>query len=223
MSRTAFLLALGLMLAASTALAQQQKVRKPVPKPSLQGWLVLPIPIANDIFQDVTDAVGQLDFKFQVPVVKQGWGLGVGAKGSLFDLRENALAPANIAGDVRRWTFYGQVQYEHYTGPITYYQFAAQMGNSNYSWTCANCAGPKTQKDLFWGANVSYFVHASDNLAFGLLLGYEHDGARMTPDLLCLDSYPGRSDTGPSAPYQYITIGLGFSTRFTRTQEGPNW
>lgn len=223
MSRTYFVLTLGLLLAAATAQGQEKKVRKPEPKPSLQGFLVLPVPVVNNMFKEVTDAVGQLDFKFQVPVVKQGLGLGVGAKGSLFDLRENALAPANIAGDVRRWTFYGQLQYEHYTGPITYYQFAAQMGSSKYTWNSANCAEPRTQQGLFWGANVSYFVHASDNLAFGLLLGYEHDESRMTPDLLCLDSYPGRTDKGPSEPYQYITIGLGFSTRFTKSQEGPNW
>ena len=223
MRRTPLLLTLGLLLATTTAHAQEKKVRKPEPKPSLQGWLVLPVPIGNEIYQQVTDAVGQLDFKFQVPVLKQGLGLGVGAKGSLFDLRENALAPASIAGDVRRWAFYGQVEYEHDTGPITYYQFAAQMGSSKYTWNSANCTEPNTQQGLFWGANVSYFVHASDNLAFGLLLGYEHDASRMTPDLLCLESYPGRTDKGPSAPYQFTTIGLGFSTRFAKTQEGPNW
>jgi hypothetical protein len=97
------------------------------------------------------------------------------------------------------------------------------MGTSKYTWSCATCEAETRQQGLFWGLNASYYLHASDNLAFGLLLGYEHDGTRLEPSQLCLESYPGRTDNGPSAPYQFLTVGLGFSTRFTKSQEGPGW
>lgn len=212
-----------LLLCCGLTLAQEKKARLPEVKPNLHGWLILPVPVGVPIFNDITESVGQLDLRFQVPLSKKGYGLGVGVKGSLFDMRENALAPTNIAGTVNRWTYFGQAQYERYTGPITYYQLSALMGVSKYTWDVATCPEPTRQSGFFWGANASYHVHASDNLAFGLLLGYEHDASRLSPDVICLETYPGRTDNGPSDPYQFFTIGLGFSTRFIKSAEGPGW
>jgi len=223
MNRSTLALCLSLLLAHGRVHAQEKKARLPEVKPNLHGWLILPLPTGVPIFNDVTESVGQLDLRFQVPFSKKGWGAGAGTKGSLFSMRENALAPANIAGTVNRWTFYGQLQYERYTGPVTYYQFSAQMGTSKYTWDCASCPEPTKQEGLFRGVNDSNYVHATDNLAFGLLLGYERDDARLTPQQLCLDSYPGRTDKGPSAQYQFITVGLGFTTRFGKSPEGPGW
>ncbi|MBL8003371.1 MAG: hypothetical protein JNL05_15565 [Flavobacteriales bacterium] len=207
----------------TSGMAQESK-RLPEVKPNLHGWLLLPIPVGVPIFNDVTETVGQLDLRFQMPLSKKGYGLGAGVKASLFDLEENSLAPENIAGDVERWTFYGQAQYERYTGPRTYYQLAAQFGTSQYTWSCATCAEPTRQQGFFWGLNASYYLHATDNLAFGVMVGYEQDAARMTPQQLCLDGYPGRTDNGPSAHYGYLTAGLGFSTRFMRSPDaGPGW
>lgn len=221
--RSLILLGMAILVGTGPVLAQQKPPRKPTVKPNLHGWLNLPIPVGVPLFNDVTRSVGQLDLHFQYPVMKNGLGLGVGAKGSLFNMKENALAPANIAGDATRWTYYGQVQYEHYTGPVTYYQFSGLLGASKYTWDVATCEETTKQQGFFWGVNASYFVHASDNLAFGLILGYEHDASRMTPSTFCMESYPGISDTGPSEPYQFITVGLGFSTRFTKSPEGPSW
>ncbi len=203
--------------------AQEKKERLPVVKPNLHGWLLLPVPVGVPMLTKVSESVGQLDLRMQVPLMKNGLGAGAGVKASLFDLKENALAPENIAGSVQRWTFYGQVQYERYTGPITYYQLSALVGTSKYTWDCATCAEPTRQQGLFLGANASYYVHASDNLAFGLLVGYERDQARLTPQQLCLEYYPGQTDNGPSDPYQFITVGLGFSTRFMKSKDGPGW
>jgi len=212
-----------LVVQCSTMAAQPKKERMPEVKPNLHGWLLLPVPIGVPIFNDVTETVGQLDLRFQMPVSRKGYGLGAGVKASLFDLDENSLAPENIAGDVQRWTFYGQLQMERYTGPNTYYQLAGQAGTSQYTWSCATCAEPTRQQGFFWGLNASYYVHATDNLAFGVMLGYERDAARLTPAQLCLERYPGRTDNGPSDPYQFLTVGLGFSTRFMRSEEGPGW
>lgn len=216
-------IAIAWLMLLGAAPAQEKPGRLPQPRPSLQGWLLLPLPVSDPIFNDITESVGVLDLRFQYPFALKGMGLGVGVKGGVFALQENALAPENIAGEVQRWTFYGQAQFERYAGPRSYYQLAAQVGSSQYTWDCASCDEPTRQSGLFVGGHAGFFLHATDDLAFGLLLGYERDNARLTPGQLCLDGYPGRTDTGPGAPYQYLTVGLGFSTRFIRSEEGPGW
>ena len=69
--------------------------------------------------------------------------------------------------------------------------------------------------------NTGYYVHATDNLAFGLTLGYSMDATRFNADDLGLAGFPGRKETEEAGYLNQLVIGLGFSTRFRRADDGP--
>lgn len=204
-----------LLLIAAPLFAQRPSVT-----PTFKGTLVLPVPVGHALFNDLAESIGQLDGCVQAPLYK-GLGLGAGFSSSWFGLKERALAPTIIRGDVIRATYYGKVQYEHYTGPVTYYEFSGKFGGSTVSWKTENCPEVKKQSTFHWGLYAGYYLHATELLSFGLTLGYEADASDLTPDLLCQERFSGRNFTVAEDPYRFLTVGLGFSTRFGRAQDLP--
>ena len=197
-------------------LAAQQRV--PEPKATAKGTLVLPVPTSPDLFGDITETIGQFDMAVQLPVFK-GLGVGIGGQGSFFTLNNRTLGA--IHGDAIRWCYYGKVQYERYTGPRTYYELSARAGQTILDWNASTCAEVQRQYAFHWGAQAAYYLHASDNLAFGLMLGYASDQLDLYPELLCVETWPGRAEIAPIGPLRFLSVGLGFSTRFTRAPDIP--
>lgn len=189
-------------------------------KPTAQGFLMLPIMLHNPIFKSLTEVLGQVDASFQAPVAK-GLGLGVGVNVTWYDLEENGLPQVPASGDVSRLLFYGKINYTKYTGPRTFYELNAKLGQGTWTWNCRTCLANGKQPGFHWGVNAAYFVHATDNLAFGLTAGYEADATSFGPQVIGLDKWPGRTDTG--GPYRFISFGLGFSTRFQRSKSENMW
>jgi hypothetical protein len=196
--------------------AQGRSSRSDYPSPALSvlGTLLLPTVGGDQVYKDITEPVGQADGCVQVPIFR-GLGIGGGFRYMFIDLAAAALSPEVLRGGIRRNTFYGQVQYERYVGPSSFLWFAGRVGYSEYSFesqlTCND--GPRAIGGLFFSPTAGIYLHAAENLAFGFTLGYEREVAEMKPDLLCLASYPGRSTTKASAPFQYYTVGMGFSAR----------
>lgn len=173
--------------------------------------------LGNPIFDNLTDALGQVDGVFQLPVYK-GLGIGVGVNATWYELNDNGLSPELTEGDVNRLLFYGKLTWAHYTGSRTFIELNAKLGQSTWNWNCRTCSGNAKQPGFHWGVNAAYFVHASDNLAFGLSLGYQQDATSFSPEVIGLERFPGRTDTG--APYRFLTVGLGFSTSFQKADDG---
>lgn len=188
--------------------------RLPDIKPTAQGFIFLPMALGNPVFNDLTAVLGQLDGSFQLPVYK-GLGVGAGVNASFFELNDHALSPQVTEGSLSRWLYYGKLNWSAYTGPRTFYELSAKLGQSIWDWDCSTCASNEKQVAFHWGLSAAYFVHATDNLAFGLSLGYEADGSSFGPEVVGLDHFPGRTDTGAS--YHFLTIGLGFSTGFAKS------
>ncbi|MEO8734036.1 MAG: hypothetical protein ABI373_06880, partial [Flavobacteriales bacterium] len=186
-------------------------------KPTVQGFVFLPLALSNPIFNDLTGVLGQVDGSFQLPVYK-GLGVGVGIDASFYQLNEHGLAVGETPGSVSRLLYYGKVNWTAYTGPQTFYELSAKFGQSTWNWDCTTCTSNEKQPGFHWGLNATYFVHATDNLAFGLSLGYEADGTSFGPEVIGLENFPGRTDTG--GPYHFITVGLGFSTAFAKSDAG---
>lgn len=209
------MMALGL----ATPAGAQQRDRLPDISPTVKGTLVLPAPLANPLFNSVTETLGQIDAVFQVPLAK-GWGVGVGGKMTWFGVKERALAPIVTSGDIRKATFFGKAQYEQYTSERTFYEFSVRAGLSDYTFSCPTCMEDSRRSVFHWGFGVGYYVHATDNLAFGLTLGYERDATRFSTMDLGLDMFPGRTQTVENTEFQNILIGLGFSTRLRKSVEG---
>ena len=68
---------------------------------TVKGDLILPVPLANPLFEAVTESVGQLDGQIQFPLY-EGLGLGLGGKMTWFQINERALAPLVTTGEIRR-------------------------------------------------------------------------------------------------------------------------
>ncbi len=205
----------GALFAVSCAAAQ----KVPEVKPTFKFTLVLPVTTGPEVFGDITETIGQLDLGVNLPLFK-GLGIGVGGKGTYFTLDERGLASV-VSGDVTKFGWYGKLQYEQYTAERNYYEFSAKVGQSYLTWNASTCEEDIQQTALNWSLAFSYYIHATENLAFGLLMGFESDQSEVYPQLLCLDSYPGRTERDPVGPLQFLSFGLGFSTLFSRAPDRP--
>jgi hypothetical protein len=211
----------GLILLLAVLIAQATQAQKlPEPKLSAQGWLVLPVALKNPVFDALTEVQGQLDGSLQLPVWK-GLGFGAGVKVNFFGLEERALSRTLTQGDASRFVYYGKLQYERYLGGKAYVELYTKLGMAQWKWNCRTCASNERQSGFHWGSGAALFVHASDNLAFGVTLGYEADAASFGPNVIGLNEFPGRTDTG--GPYRFLTVGLGFSTRFLPSKGEDMW
>ncbi len=203
-----------LLLAIGTFAMGQGRV--PDHKPTVQGTLALPSSLGNKVFAVLTSPLGMFELSVQVPIWK-GLGIGAGAKTMGWELKKNAFSQLSTQGDASRWSWYAKAQYAHYTSPVTFYEINARVGSSTWKWDCSTCPEDVRQQSLHWSSGVGYYVHASKNLAFGLTLGYETDASTFTPDVLCLENFPGYEQR--SGPYDFFVLGLGFSTRFEKSEE----
>jgi len=203
--------------------AQKKKERLPDVSSTIKGNLILPVPLGNPLFESSTESVGQLDGCFQIPLAK-GLGIGVGGKMTWFTINERALAPFVSSGEIRRSAFYGKMQLERYTGPRTFYELSARVGAATYAFDCSTCNDASRRTVLHWGIGTGYYIHATDNLSFGLTLGYERDATTFAAQDLGLENFPGRPELQEKRQFQYLVIGMGFSTRLRRSPEsGPGW
>ena len=199
-----------------TVLRGWSQGRVPDQKPTLQGILVLPAQMGNKIFGRLTAPLGEFDVSLQFPLWK-GFGLGLGGSAMGWELKKHTFSQLDTQGDAGRLTYYVKAQYARYTGRNAFYEINVKGGNSRWKWDCATCEEDIIQHGLHWSSTIGYFVHASDNLAFGVTAGYEADALRFTPDVLCLEDFPGYLET--SGPYNFFIVGLGFSTRFEKSKE----
>jgi hypothetical protein len=194
-------------------------------KPTAQGMLILPLQLNNPLFDRLTVPLGEVDLSLQIPIVK-GFGLGAGAKGQWWEMRERAFSLLATNGSAHRLTWYGKVQFQRYVSEKVFYEFNAKVGYSAWRWDNVDtvCAEVIKQDALHYAFAAGMFVHASDNLAFGVTLGYERDMADFSPAVVCAESFPGFTSTG--APYRFLTVGLGFSTTFQKSKDdgwGNSW
>ncbi len=196
--------------------AAQKKGDLPDVSTTFKGDLVLPVSFKNSIFNSATETIGQLGGDLQFPLYN-GLGVGVGGNFTWWGFKERALAPAVTEGEVRRLVLFGKVQYERYTGERTFYELNLRAGTSTYTYDCPTCIGAETP-GFYWALAAGYYVHATDNLAFGLTVGYDRQSTRFDASDLGLTGFPGRKETSEARQYQNLVFGLGFSTRLRRSE-----
>jgi hypothetical protein len=198
--------------------AQEKGGKLPDVSSTVKGTLALPVPLGNPLFADITESVGLLDAVIQFPVWK-GLSLGAGGRMSWFGIEERALAPLVTTGEVRRLAFYGKAAYERYIGPATFYELSGRAGLSSYAFDCPTCPDKPFNNLFHWGLGLGLYLHATDNLAFGLTVGYETDAHTFRSDDLGLESFPGRHEKVEARNFGAFVFGMGFSTRLRRAQD----
>jgi hypothetical protein len=206
-------------------LAQQTKGLPDVSS-TFRGILALPVPLGNPLYGDVAETVGRLGATVQFPLVSKksrAFGLGAGFDVTWAGINERALAPEVTSGDIRRTALYGRVLYESYTSKSTFYELSLKVGSGTYAYACSTC-GDSQESGLLWGLGFGYFIHASENLAFGLTMGYERVGVRLDASDMGLETFPGRSELSEARDYQDLVFGLIFSTRLRKAPDaGRGW
>ncbi len=207
------------LLMAPIALSAQSKKGLPDVSSTFKGDLAMPVPLNNPLFNSITETIGQLGGDIQFPLYK-GLGIGVGGNFTWFSIKARALAPFVTSGEIRRGVGFGKIQYEQYTGPRTFYELNMRLGMASYTYDCATCPSDDVTA-FYWALGVGYYVHASDNLAFGLTIGYDTQGTRLHASDLGLEGFPGRKETEEARNYQNLVFGLGFSTRLRRADDDP--
>jgi hypothetical protein len=214
--------AFGLVLLLSPVMVLGQGGSGPLPDVSatVKGTLVLPIPVGNPLFGGYTETIGQVDGVFQAPLLGR-WGMGVGGNMTWFAVSERALAPVIIGGSVQRITGFAKLQYEEYTTRQTFIELSLRAGFSHVMFECATCSDQRDRTVPHLAAGFGYYLHASDNLAFGLTMGYGRDITRFSAADLGLEGFPGRREKEERRDMQQLTFGLGFSTRLRRSDDGP--
>ncbi len=214
--------ALVLCLAFHAATHAQDRDRLPDVSATIKGELALPVPVGNPLFTSITESIGQLGAVYQHPIHK-GLGLGVGGGMSWFGLEERALAPIVTTGEIRRGRAFGKVSYEHYTTARSFYELSLRAGLSFFRFDCPTCP-PDPVQAFHWGIGTAYYLHATDNLAFGLMLGYEQDVRRFAANDLGLEGFPGRREVEEAGNSQFLIVGLSFSTRLRPSADnGRGW
>lgn len=218
MKRNRWVLFVLVMTMTGPLIAQKKKTVTPV-FTTFKGTLALPVPTGNPLFRGVTETIGQLDGSIQFPVYK-GISLGAGAKGSWYGIEDRKLSPQGSPGEVRRIAYFGKLAFEKYTGAKTFYELWVKSGMASYAFDCSTCVADKNFV-FHWGAGASYYLHASDNLAFGLMLGYESDAATFNINAIGVDNLPGRRETMEAHNFRNFLFGIGFSTTFKKAPDGP--
>jgi hypothetical protein len=218
MHRTAALLCT--LAFASPLLAQKGKL--PDVSSTIKGDLNLPIPFKNPLFTNYTENIGQAGLAFQLPVY-QGLGFGLGGAMWWTTLKQRTLQPFVPNGDVRRSIAYGKLSYERYTGPTTFYEASLRAGMAWYDFDCGTCSGARDGV-AFWALGLGYFVHATENLAFGLTLGFDQASRNFLAEDLGQQRFPGSPESAERRPMRNVLVGLGFSTRLRRSErEAVTW
>lgn len=212
-----------LVLAAAAMLpARAQKGKLPDVSSTIKGELTLPIPFKNPLFTNYTENIGQVGLAYQVPVLR---GLGVGAGAAMWwtTLKERTLQPFVPNGDVRRTIAYGKLSYERYTGANTFYEASLRAGMAWYDFDCGTCAGARDGV-AWWALGIGYYVHATENLAFGFTLGYDQAARTFLAEDLGQQRFPGSLESAERRPMRNVLVGLGFSTRLRRSErEALTW
>jgi hypothetical protein len=204
------------VLLASGAIHAQDRKRLPDVSATIKGDLALPVPLGTPVFNSITETIGTIGLTYQHPIW-EGLGVGVGANVSWFGVEERALAPIVTSGEIRRFRGYGKVQWERYTGERSFYELQGRLGLANYTYDCPTCADNARDQGLHLGVGAGYYLHATENLAFGLTVSWESDAARFAASDLGLTGFPGRREVEEERNYQYLVVGMSFSTRLRRS------
>lgn len=207
-----------LAIAPAVLHAQEKGAKVPDVSSTVKGTLALPVPVGNPLFTDITESVGMIDASIQFPIAN-GLSLGAGGRMAWFGVEERALAPLVTTGEIRRSTFYGKVAYERYIGPSTFYEWSGRAGLSGYMFDCPTCPDDPRSSLFHWGLGAGLYMHATENLAFGLTVGFESDAYTFSSGDLGLEGFPGRHDRVEARNFQYMVFGMGFSTRLRRSQD----
>ncbi|MFZ1688118.1 MAG: hypothetical protein WAU70_11885 [Flavobacteriales bacterium] len=206
-----------LVMALCAVLGASAQREDKFPVASAQLDFVLPTALNNTQMRNLTEVIGQLGLTAQFPLFK-GLGIGAGARATFFDYDVRSFGGTPRTGGVQRWSFFGKLQYEALTSEKTFVELAVRAGQTRYGFNTDSCPTVR-ESGLYLNPTFAFYVMATKNLAFGIMLGYESDNVYLKPEQFCLEALPNHRVGETEGPIQYFTLGLSVSSRFRKGEE----
>lgn len=206
-----------LLLAIGIVQGSSAQKKKEFPVASAQLDFVLPTAFGNTQMRRLTEVIGQLGLTAQFPLYK-GLGIGAGARATFFDHDVRSFGGTPRTGAVQRWSFFGKLQYEVFTSERSFIEVAVRAGQTRYTFRTDGC-GTVRETGFYLNPTLGLYLMATEDLSFGLTVGYESDNVYLKADQFCLDALPNHRIGETEGPLRYFTLGLSVSARFRKGEE----
>jgi hypothetical protein len=193
------------------------------PDNSLRVEFGLPAPLevaTNRAFKDLLHGLVNVSVGLQHNI-KNNATFGIGAKYVLFNVNE-FRNNFNLSGTIHLIGAYGRAGYERFWGNLGV-DMGLKVGYMNHlSMTnfCEEELGrPKRSEGVFFEPNfsMSLIVGENENSAFNLFnIAYAFHSFRFTPDMVCVENFPGIESSALNTRTSYLTFGFGYTYFFGR-------
>lgn len=191
------------------------------PETSIRVELGLPAALevaSNRAFKDLLQGLMNLSVGYQ-RTFENSFSIGFGARYVLFNVNE-FRNNFNLSGQLHFVGGFGRVGFEKYFGNlgIDYglkWGYAYNISNMN---TCVELNGKASiSEGGFVEPNFSMQYLVNDSNAFTLVnLAYAFHSMRFQPGTVCVDDFPGLSESDVRNRTSYLTLGFGYTHFFGR-------
>lgn len=181
--------------------------------PTFRGTFKLPTIQGNRSFRKSMQGVANFHLSYEHPFFN-ALVLGGGVGGSFYDINFNAL-PELTSGSFFSMGGYGQIGYEKYIHPRWFFSISQKFGYQVFRFKTENCAsmgGSHEGSSLFTETVAGIYVHATERMSYGLLIGYQLHFFDFGPEWVCKTSFSGLTTEDYQGSGRVLQVGFGFAT-----------
>lgn len=193
------------------------------PESSFRVEMGLPAPLefaTNRPFKDLLHGLVNLSVGYQYNLENKAT-FGFGAKYVLFNVNE-FRNNFNLSGTLHLVGAYGRVGYEQYWGNLGL-DMGVKVGYMNHFSSTNYCKenfgrASRTEGGMVEpNLSMSLIVGENENSAFNLFnIAYAFHSFRFTPEMVCVENFPGQDLKSLETRTTYLTFGFGYIYYFGR-------
>jgi hypothetical protein len=193
------------------------------PENSFRVELGLPAPLelaTNRPFKDLLHGLINVSVGFQHNLENKAT-VGFGGKYVLFNVNE-FRNNFDLSGTIHLAGAYGRIGYEEFWGNLGL-DMGLKVGYMNHfsvtNFCQENLGSPNRTEGGFFEPNISMslIVGENENSAFNLFnIAYAIHSFRFTPEMVCVDNFPGQTLESLDVRTSYLTFGFGYTYFFGR-------
>lgn len=199
------------------------KIKVPDVRQTIKGDFKIPTPTYNKSFTKTVNGIADMSLHYNYPVFRY-FTAGVGFKFTYLqinDFKTNVKTNASV----KVYTPFVRLGFEKFTRPKFFYGLHLKTGYSTlnfYSNICDSLygdSGAPKDKGFYIEPEISFYLMASDNLAFGIQIAYNVIFDQYGPDNVCLPNFSGMSASDSQGNYQFFSLGFGFSASISKERK----
>jgi len=200
-----------------------KKEKVPDVRQNIKGDFKIPTPTYNKSFTKTVNGIADMSLHYNYPVFRY-FTAGAGFKFTYLqinDFKTNVKTNANV----KIYTPFVRFGFEKFTRPKFFYGAHLKAGYASLNFFSNICdslygekGGPK-DKGLYLEPEISFYLMAGDNLAFGIQIAYNFIFDKYGPDNVCLPNFSGMTAADSEGNYQYFSLGFGFSASISKERK----